>query len=126
MSIVSQCNEVYNLLKSGLSEAVYHDVLCCALRSQGYVCEQEYILPIVIHGVQSGRYLKPDIVVNGDTIIELKAVNSISQEHKWQLERYMRVSGMKKGFLVNFGPKLDVRYYIILDDEFTYTLETQG
>lgn len=121
-SIREQCEVVYNILKPGLIEAIYNDALCTALRTMGHKCEQEFILPLIIRGVQTGRYFKPDIIVDGDIIVELKAVNSITQEHKWQLERYLRVSGMTRGILVNFGPRLDVRYYTMVDDVLTLTL----
>jgi GxxExxY protein len=44
-----------------------------------------------------------DIVVNGQLILELKAVKTINPEHEAQLINYLKATGMKVGLIINFG-----------------------
>jgi len=44
-----------------------------------------------------------DLVVNDDTIIELKAVKYVNNEHRKQLWNYMHLTHMPFGLLFNFG-----------------------
>jgi GxxExxY protein len=46
---------------------------------------------------------KPDFVCYGRIILELKAVKAIASEHKAQPMNYRKATGLKLGFLVNFG-----------------------
>ena len=46
-----------------------------------------------------------DFLVNDDIIVELKSVESLSNEHKAQLFNYMRLMKASVGILVNFYPR---------------------
>jgi GxxExxY protein len=47
-----------------------------------------------------------DIVVDKKVIVELKSVEQISEAHKKQVHTYLRLTGCKLGFLLNFGEAL--------------------
>ena len=47
-----------------------------------------------------------DIVVDTKVIVELKSVEQISEAHKKQVQTYLRLTGCKLGFLLNFGEAL--------------------
>ena len=49
---------------------------------------------------------RADMVVEGKVIIELKSVERASPAHKKQLLTYLRLTGMKLGYLLNFGEAL--------------------
>jgi GxxExxY protein len=49
---------------------------------------------------------RADIVVENKVIIELKSVEQVSQAHKKQLQTYLRLTGCKLGFVLNFGEAL--------------------
>ena len=46
---------------------------------------------------------KPDFICYDKIIIEIKAVSKLAKEHEAQLLNYLKITGIKVGFLVNFG-----------------------
>ena len=51
--------------------------------------------------------MRADIVVEGGKVIlELKSVEQVSGAHKKQIQTYLRLTGLKLGFLLNFGEAL--------------------
>jgi len=49
---------------------------------------------------------RADIVVDKKVVVELKSVEQISEAHKKQVQTYLRLTGCKLGFLLNFGEAL--------------------
>jgi len=49
---------------------------------------------------------RADLVVESKVIVELKSLEQINQAHKKQLLTYLRLTGCKLGFLLNFGEAL--------------------
>jgi GxxExxY protein len=47
-----------------------------------------------------------DLVVEEKVILELKSVEQASEAHKKQVQTYLRLTGCKLGFLLNFGEAL--------------------
>lgn len=41
----------------------------------------------------------------GNVILELKAINYVGDEQRKQLWSYMKLTGIRYGMLINFGPK---------------------
>ena len=48
-------------------------------------------------------YFDADIVVEGQVIIEVKAVRALEDAHKAQTINYLKPTGLRLGLLVNFG-----------------------
>jgi GxxExxY protein len=44
----------------------------------------------------------PDLIVNGEVVVDAKTVESINNEHIGQMLNYMRITGLKVGLLLNF------------------------
>ena len=64
-------------------------------------------------GETVGAYLA-DLVVDGTVVIEVKAVSALSAAHTAQLVNYLRISGLRLGFLFNFAPpKLEFRRLVM-------------
>ena len=101
-------NEVYELLGPGLLENVYHDTMNIGLMKHGIHYEHQKIIPIMYLGLNTGHYFKLDTVVEGQLILEYKSDKKLTDVHKQQLTRYLRMSGLKKGFLINFGQTLEI------------------
>jgi GxxExxY protein len=57
----------------------------------------------------------PDFVCYGRIIVEIKAVTTLSDEHRAQLHNYLRATRMRLGLLVNFGhhPKVEYERIVI-------------
>ena len=53
-------------------------------------------------GAVVGDYFS-DILVNGQVIIEVKALKAIDESHQAQLLNYLKATGMRVGLILNFG-----------------------
>jgi len=49
---------------------------------------------------------RADLVVEEKVIVELKSVEQVSEAHKKQVQTYLRLTGCRLGFLLNFGEAL--------------------
>lgn len=99
--------DVFETLGPGHTESVYHRALEVALRLSGTNYESEVIVPIMFHGYTVGN-IRCDLIVGGDTIVELKAVSRLNDDHRQQLRNYLQILNKPRGLLVNFGSTLTV------------------
>ena len=53
---------------------------------------------------------EPDFVCHEKIIVELKAVTELADEHRAQIQNYLKATGYKLGLLINFGhyPKIEL------------------
>jgi GxxExxY protein len=96
--------KIHRKYHPGLLESAYEAALKYLLEQQGYQVERQVFLPIYWDDVQLDQTYRMDLVVNGDIIIELKAVNFADKEHRKQLFNYMNLTHKPYGMLINFGP----------------------
>lgn len=57
-------------------------------------------------GMTFDEAFRADLVVEEKVIVELKSVERVSEAHKKQVQTYLRLTGCKLGFLLNFGEAL--------------------
>lgn len=101
--------EVRTRLGSGFVEAVYENALCAELRFRKIGFERQPSLKVMYKGEVVGRYIA-DIVVEGQLLLELKAVRRLLPEHHAQVMNYLRATGLTVALLMNFGnPRLEYR-----------------
>ena len=101
--IVDAAVAVHRELGPGLLESVYEAVLARELMDRGLQVERQVSVPIVWRGMRFDEGFRADLVVAGKVIVELKSVEAVNNAHKKQLLTYLRLTGMKLGFLPNFG-----------------------
>ena len=101
-SVLHQCYNLHKELGIGLFENVYKLCLLESLRKIGIKAEAEVILPVTYKGITFEGGYRIDLLVEKSIIIELKAVNHLTDQHKMQLLTYLRLSGAPLGFLINF------------------------
>ena len=89
-------------LGPGLLETPYHNALYYELQTAGLQVIYNVPFSVTHQGYTVGEYFA-DLVVESRVIIEVKAVSALSHVHHAQLINYLRISGLKLGFLVNFG-----------------------
>ncbi len=94
---------VHRELGPGLLESVYEAVFAQELRNRSLKVQRQVPVPIVWRGMKFDEGFRADLVVEGKVIAELKSVESVSKAHKKQILTYLRLSGLKLGFLLNFG-----------------------
>jgi GxxExxY protein len=93
-------------LGPGLLESVYEAVMAYELRKRGLEVERQVAISILYDDIRFEEGFRADLVVNRKLILELKSVERVSNAHKKQLLTYLRLAGMKLGYLLNFGEAL--------------------
>ena len=93
-------------LGPGLLETVYEVVLSDELQKRGLHIERQVPIPIVCRGVHFDEGFRADIIIENKVILELKSVEHISNIHKKQLLTYLKLTGIKLGYLLNFGESM--------------------
>lgn len=92
---------IWTSLGPGFSERVYHNALEVCLRTAGIPYETERVIPVTFEGHVLGN-LRADLIVDRTTIVELKSVRALKEEHEVQVRLYLRLLGLQRGVLVNF------------------------
>ncbi len=95
--------EVHTNLGPGLLESVYEECLFMELEMAGLNVEKQKHLPLNYKGIKLESHLRIDILVENKIIIELKAVEELTDVHLAQTLTYLKLSGCKLGLLVNFN-----------------------
>ena len=93
-------------LGPGLLESVYEATLARALAKRGLNVQRQVPVAIEFDGERFDEGFRADLIVDGKVIIELKSVEKVSAAHKKQLLTYLRLTGFKLGYLLNFGKAL--------------------
>ena len=97
--------EVHRELGPGLLESAYRDCLAKELELSGISFQAELVLPIEYKGLLIDCGYRVDLLIEDDILLELKAVAGLTPIHEAQLLTYMRLSGIRHGFLINFNVK---------------------
>ena len=95
--------EVYNELGYGMAEEIYQQSLEIELGLRNISFQSKAVLEVSYKGQKLTTAYRPDLIVFGAIVVELKAVKTLSPEHQAQLFNYMRISNTKVGYLINFG-----------------------
>jgi GxxExxY protein len=98
--------KVHRVLGPGLLESVYEQCLVHELTKRGLAPQQQVSQPVVYDGVTIDAALRLDLVVNGCVVVEVKSVETILPVHQSQLLTYLKLSGCRLGFLMNFNVPL--------------------
>ena len=104
--IVDAAFSVHSTLGPGLLESVYEQCLAFELSERGLRFERQLVLPIKYkeHEIDSG--LRLDFLVDDSVVVEIKAVECLVPVHTAQLLTYLKLSGNRLGFLINFNASL--------------------
>lgn len=109
--------EIRRELGLGHKEEVYHKAFEIALRELGVPFDSERHVSVFFHGQCCG-YVKPDLIVNNETILEFKTVKKLNDDGEIQLRRYIRLLGLRDAYLINFwgAPDAEVRRVTLTDE----------
>jgi GxxExxY protein len=105
--------EIYDTIGYGHTENIYHKALEVLLRIHSIPYESERIVPVEFKGFSIGN-VRCDIIIDHSIIIELKTVTKLRPCDRLQLENYLKLTGYSVGYLVNFGPSLEVEMVSLL------------
>lgn len=101
--IIDAAMQVHRELGPGLLESVYEVCLIEELRNRGLEVRSQVRLPIVYKGKELHKEFIIDLLVENKIVIELKAIEDLMPIHEVQLVTYLKLSGMKLGYLINFN-----------------------
>ena len=104
--IIDSAVEIHKELGSGLLESVYETVLSHELIERGLTVERQVAVPVKYKGIAFSEGFRADLIVSGKVIVELKSKEELSRSDKKQILTYLRLTGLKLGYLLNFGAVL--------------------
>lgn len=105
--ILDACICVHKEIGPGLLESVYEYALLKELEIRNIKATNRVGLELFYKGFSTGKFYEIDILVEGEIIIELKAVETMHPVFDAQIISYLKLADKRMGFLVNFNvPKL--------------------
>ena len=102
--IIKAFYTVYNQLGYGFLERVYENALVIELRKAELECDAQVPIDVYYDNTKGGVYFA-DLIVNGCVIVEVKACESLCDQHEAQLINYLKATDIEVGMLLNFGNK---------------------
>lgn len=94
--------KVYNTLGYGFLEKVYENAMFLELKNLDLFVEKQKQIIVYYENEKVGEYFA-DLIVSESVIIELKAAESLCEEHEFQLINYLKATEIEVGLLLNFG-----------------------
>ena len=105
-ALVDCAVKLHQDLGPGLLESVYEVTLAHKLQARGLSVERQVAVAITYDGQRFDEGFRADLIVEHKVIVELKSVEKVHPAHKKQLLTYLKLTGLKLGYLLNFGESL--------------------
>ncbi len=106
--IIKAFYNVYNQLGYGFLEKVYENAMLIEIRKLGLQCIAQHSIEVFYDNLKVGFYIA-DIIVHNCVIVEIKAAESLCEEHEAQLTNYLKATDIEVGLLLNFGKKIEFK-----------------
>ena len=109
--------EVYNQLGYGMAEEIYQQSLEIELTLRSIPFQTKHELAVFYKDRRLETHYRPDLIVFGAVVVELKAISDLNSEHEAQLFNYMRIARQQVGYLLNFGKRGELQWkrFILTD-----------
>ncbi len=105
-TVVNAALTVHRALGPGLLESAYAECLAIELTHAGLRVQREQVLPLTYRGHTISQAYRIDLIVNGQLLIELKAIEAVQAIHRVQVTTYLRLLRLPLGLLINFNVPL--------------------
>ena len=105
-AIVDAGLSVHRALGPGLLESTYEHCLAYELHKRGLSVSRQVPLPIIYDGITLDAGYRLDLLVGDQIVLEIKAVEALTRLHEAQVLTYLKLSGRRLGFLMNFNVEL--------------------
>ncbi len=99
----------------GFLEKVYENSMFIELKNLGLYVEKQKQIKVYYENLQVGEYYA-DLIVSECVIVELKATESLCEEHKFQLINYLKATEIEVDLLLNFGKSPQFKRKIFSND----------
>ncbi|MBT3607116.1 MAG: GxxExxY protein [Candidatus Marinimicrobia bacterium] len=104
--IVDSAIKVHKALGPGLLESVYEECMAYELGRRNLSVERQMSVPIQYDSNTLKTPLQLDLLIHKSVIVELKSVEKMNPIFESQLMTYLRLSGLRLGYLINFNVPL--------------------
>lgn len=111
--VIEAAIAVHRELGPGFLETIYESALKTALRHRGMAYEAQKEVTIFFEGEEAGVH-RLDLVVEGELVVELKAVKALEDIHFAQVKSYLKATGLHVGLLLNFNASTLVVKRVVL------------
>jgi GxxExxY protein len=101
--IIGCAIKVHTSIGPGLLESAYEACLFYELSKTGLLIERQKPLPLVYEEIKLDCGYRSDIVVENKVVVEVKAVDALSDLHMAQVVTYLKLANCKVGLLINFN-----------------------
>ena len=105
-AVLTAATNVHRELGPGLLESVYELALMIELSGLGIEARRQVEIPVSYRGQDLGIGFRADIIVADCLLLEIKAIEDFNTTHLDQIMTYLKLLGLKLGFLLNFHKKL--------------------
>lgn len=95
--------KVHTALGPGLLESAYEECLFYELDKKGLDVIKQKPMPLVYEDKKLDLGYRIDLMVDNKIILEIKSVDALNPVHLAQLMTYLKLSGCRIGFLINFN-----------------------
>ena len=114
--IIKAFYKVNNTLGFGFLEKVYENAMAIELRKIGCQVWKQKNIKVYYENEEVGDYYA-DLLVNEKVIVELKAAESLCEDHETQLINYLKATRIEVGLLLNFGKKAEFKRKIFSNNK---------
>lgn len=101
--IVNAAYRVHYELGPGLLESVYELCMFHELKKMGLKVERQVPISVKYRDLTFDDAFRIDLLVEGQIIVELKAVEELIPVHEAQILTYLKLSEKRIGLLLNFN-----------------------
>ena len=98
--------QVHRKLGAGYPEITYEEALVLELSDRGISFQKQKTVEIYYKGRILPTAFRPDLIIENQIIVELKAIEKIHAVHQSQIYSYLKATNLPLGFLVNFNVPL--------------------
>lgn len=102
-AVITAGIRIHQKLGPGLLESVYEVVLARDLVRMGFEVERQKSVTFEFEGTTFENAFRPDLIVNGSVIVEVKAAHALDPVFARQLLTYLKILDLRLGLLMNFG-----------------------
>ena len=111
--VIEAAIAVHRELGPGFLETIYESAMKTALRHRGMVYESQKEVTVFFEGEEVGVH-RLDLMVEGQIVVEMKAIKALENVHYAQVRSYLKATGLHVGLLMNFNaPTLIVKRVVL-------------
>jgi iron complex transport system substrate-binding protein len=101
--VISEAIGIHRELGPGLFESVYATILAGRLERAGLHVARQFPVPITFDGKFFESAFKVDLLVEERLVLEIKAIDALTNANTRQLLTYLRLLRQPVGLLLNFS-----------------------